>query len=71
MKRIIYTVREYEPLIDSCDVTPVHWKQIAQDIYVSAYRLRTRFQPISAAYNPSFRTSRNFPSAQGSKKVKR
>ena len=70
MKRIIYTVREYEPLIDSCDVTPVHWKQIAQDIYVSAYRLLIPLL-TDAAYDLSFRTSRNFPLAQGSKKVKR
>ncbi len=28
-----YTIHEYQPLIDSSDMSPAHWQQIAQDIY--------------------------------------
>lgn len=35
MRRIIYTVTEYEPLIDSSNVTSEHWRKMAEDIKVS------------------------------------
>jgi len=28
----VFTVHEYAPLIDSSDMTPIHWQQIAQDV---------------------------------------
>ncbi|XP_065221638.1 L-asparaginase isoform X2 [Planococcus citri] len=33
MRRIVYSVYEYDPLIDSCNVTSSHWDKIATDIY--------------------------------------
>lgn len=35
MRRIIYTVTEYEPLIDSSNITSEHWRKMAEDIKVS------------------------------------
>ncbi|KAK7603806.1 hypothetical protein V9T40_003805 [Parthenolecanium corni] len=33
LRRIIYTLYEYEELIDSCNITARHWDKIAADIY--------------------------------------
>ena len=35
MRRIVYSIYEYDPLIDSCNITSSHWDKIATDIYVS------------------------------------
>lgn len=31
--RIVYTLHEYEPIVDSCDVSGDDWARIANDIY--------------------------------------
>lgn len=36
-RRIIYTVTEYEPLLDSSNMTFVDWTKIAQDIKVELF----------------------------------
>lgn len=40
MQRVVYSITEYEPLLDSSNMTMADWSHIAEDIYVSL-RIRT------------------------------
>lgn len=37
-RRIVYTITEYEPLLDSSNMTFHNWVQIAQDIQVKSMK---------------------------------
>lgn len=43
-RRIIYTITEYEPLLDSSNMTFTDWEKIAQDIKVSIHLTKSQLK---------------------------
>lgn len=53
-RRIIYTITEYEPLLDSSNMTFQDWVKIAQDIKVRTGKSRKYFRSGAEVFGMCF-----------------